>query len=50
MGDDYTVLPLSDDQGKTWRSVMMPGSGRVHGNIVELSPGNLICLLRSQLC
>lgn len=50
MGDDYTVLQLSDDQGKTWRSVMMPGSrGRVHGNIVELSPGNLICLLRSAL-
>ena len=49
MGDDYTVLQLSDDQGKTWRSVMMPGSrGRVHGNIVELSPGNLICLLRSR--
>jgi len=26
MGDDYTVLQLSDDQGKTWRGVMMPGS------------------------
>lgn len=49
LGSDYTVIQVSDDQGQTWRGVEIPNSrGRVHGNIVELAPGELICLLRSR--
>ena len=48
-GSDITVFQISDDQGGHWRTVEMPASaGRVHGNVVELSPGRLICLLRSR--
>ena len=49
MGNDVTVLQLSDDEGHTWRTVEMPGSrGRVHGNVLEVAPGKLVCLLRSR--
>lgn len=48
-GSDVTVLQISDDQGKTWREVAVPGSrGRVHANIVELSPGRLAAFFRSR--
>ena len=49
LGSDVTVIQISDDQGKTWRGVEVPESrGRVHGNIIELEPGKLVCLLRSR--
>lgn len=48
-GSDITVLQISDDQGKTWRSVEMPQSaGRVHANIIEKAPGKLVAILRSR--
>ncbi len=48
-GSDITVFQLSDDQGKTWRTVEMPNSaGRVHANVLEFAPGKLVCLLRSR--
>lgn len=48
-GSDITVLQISDDAGKTWRSVEMPESrGRVHGNVLEVAPGKLVCLMRSR--
>ena len=49
LGSDVTVIQISDDQGKTWRGVEIPESrGRVHGNVIELEPGKLVCLLRSR--
>ena len=49
LGSDITVLQISDDEGKTWRPVEMPESrGRVHGNVLEVAPGKLVCLLRSR--
>ena len=48
-GSDITVLQISDDQGKTWRSVEMPQSaGRVHANIIEKEPGKLVAIMRSR--
>lgn len=48
-GSDITVFQISDDQGASWRTVEMPNSaGRVHGNVIELAPDKLICLLRSR--
>lgn len=48
-GSDITVMQISDDQGKTWRSVEVPESrGRVHANIVEMAPGKLVALFRSR--
>ena len=48
-GSDITVMQISDDQGKTWRSVEVPESrGKVHANIVELMPGKLTALFRSR--
>lgn len=48
-GSDITVMQLSDDQGKTWRAVEVPGSaGRVHANILELGDGSLVALMRSR--
>lgn len=46
---DPTVFQISDDQGKTWRTVEMPKSnGRVHANVVELEPGYLAAFMRSR--
>ena len=43
------MFQISDDQGKTWRCVELPNSrGRVHANVVELSPGHLVAFLRSR--
>ena len=48
-GSDITVFHISDDQGKTWRTVPLPGSeGRVHANIIEKEPGKLVAILRSR--
>ena len=44
-----TVFQISDDQGKTWRQVDVPGSrGRVHPNCVELDNGHLVAFFRSR--
>lgn len=43
------MFQLSEDQGKTWNTVEMPNSqGRVHANVVELTPGHLVAFLRSR--
>lgn len=49
LANDPSAFQISDDQGKTWRQVMMPGSnGRVHPNVVELEPGHLAAFMRSR--
>lgn len=49
LGGDPTVFQISEDQGKTWNTVEMPKSqGRVHANVVELTPGHLVAFLRSR--
>jgi len=49
LGGDPTVFRISDDQGKTWRSVMMPNSkGHVHANVVELEKGHLVAFMRNR--
>jgi len=49
LSGDPTAFRISDDQGKTWRKVMMPRSnGRVHANVVELEPGRLAAFMRSR--
>lgn len=48
-GSDITVVQISDDRGKTWREVEIPGSrGRVHANMIETEPGKLTALFRSR--
>lgn len=48
-GSDITVVQISDDEGKTWRSVEVPDSaGRVHANLIETEPGKLTALFRSR--
>lgn len=47
--NDPTEFLVSDDTGKTWRHVRMPGSnGRVHANVVEVEPGHLVAFMRSR--
>ena len=49
LSGDPTAFRISDDEGKTWRKVMMPGSnGRVHANVVELEPGHLAAFMRDR--
>jgi predicted neuraminidase len=49
LAGDPTAFRISDDQGKTWRRVDMPGShGRVHANVVELENGHLVAFMRSR--
>lgn len=49
LAGDPTAFRISDDQGKTWRKVMMPKSnGRVHANVVELENGHLVAFMRSR--
>ena len=50
VGDhDTSSVVLSDDEGRTWREVPVPGStGCVHMNIVALSDGGLFALFRSR--
>ena len=49
LAGDPTVFQISDDEGKTWRMVEMPGSqGRVHANVIELEEGHLAAFMRSR--
>ena len=49
LSGDPTAFRISDDQGKTWRTVMMPEShGHVHANVVELEPGHLAAFMRNR--
>lgn len=49
LAGDPTVFQISDDQGRSWKTVEMPESyGRVHANVVELEGGRLIALMRSR--
>ena len=49
LSGDPTAFQISDDAGKTWRQVDMPGSrGRVHANVVELDNGHLAAFMRSR--
>ncbi len=49
LSGDPTVFQISDDEGRSWRQVDMPGSrGRVHANIVEMDDGHLIAFMRSR--
>jgi predicted neuraminidase len=48
-GSDITVVQISDDQGKSWKTAEIPESrGRVHANLLEVKPGKLIALFRSR--
>lgn len=47
LAGDPTGFRISDDQGKSWKLVMMPKSnGHVHANVIELSPGHLVAFMR----
>lgn len=49
LAGDPTVFQISDDQGKTWKTVEMPEShGYVHANVVELEDGKLAAFMRSR--
>ncbi|OZD78735.1 glycosyl hydrolase [Rhodococcus sp. 05-2256-B2] len=50
VGDrDYSGVLISDDDGATWREVVVPGSvGCVHMNIVVQQDGSLVALYRSR--
>ena len=49
LSGDPTAFRISDDEGKTWRMVMMPGSnGHVHANVIELEPGHLVAFMRNR--
>lgn len=46
---DPTVFQISQDQGQSWKTVLMPDSdGLVHANVVELEQGKLIAFMRSR--
>jgi len=49
LAGDPSAFQISDDEGKTWRRVDVPGSaGRVHPNVVELEPKHLVAFMRSR--
>lgn len=49
LSGDPTAFRISDDEGRHWRMVMMPASnGRVHANVVELTPGHLAAFMRDR--
>ena len=49
LSGDPTAFRISDDQGRSWRMVMMPKSnGHVHANVVELEPGHLVAFMRNR--
>lgn len=49
LSGDPSTFQISDDEGKTWRRVDVPGStGRVHPNVVELDGGHLVAFFRSR--
>lgn len=48
-GSDISIVQISDDKGKNWRSVEIPGSRRrVHANLIETEEGKLTALFRSR--
>ncbi len=49
LAGDPSAFRVSDDQGKTWKQVLMPKSnGRVHPTVVELDDGHLVAFMRSR--
>ncbi len=49
LSGDPSAFRISDDQGESWRMVMMPKSnGHVHPTIVELEPGHLVAFMRNR--
>ena len=49
LSGDPTAFRISDDQGKTWKMVMMPKSnGHVHANVIELENGHLVAFMRNR--
>lgn len=49
LAGDPAAFQISDDEGRTWRQVMVPESaGRVHPTAVELEPGHVVCFMRSR--
>ncbi|MGO1769241.1 MAG: sialidase family protein [Microbacterium sp.] len=47
--EDFSAVMVSEDEGRTWREVEVPGStGCVHMNIVEGQDGVLVALFRSR--
>jgi predicted neuraminidase len=48
-GDDFTVMQISANQGKTWTEYPVPNSrGRVHASVVEISAGTMAAFFRSR--
>ena len=48
-GDDYTIVWISADQGRTWQEHVIPQSrGRVQATVVETEPGRLVAFFRSR--
>lgn len=49
LAGDPSAFRVSDDQGRTWKTVPMPKSnGRVHATVVELDDGHLVAFMRSR--
>ncbi len=49
LSGDPSAFRISDDEGASWRMVMMPKSnGHVHPTIVELEPGHLVAFMRNR--
>lgn len=49
LAGDPSAFRISDDQGETWRMVMMPNSnGHVHPNVIELENGHLVAFMRNR--
>ncbi|MCU6712909.1 exo-alpha-sialidase [Paenibacillus sp. J5C_2022] len=49
LGNDYSVVRISSDEGATWSEYPIPNSrGRVHASIVEWRPGELLAFMRSR--
>lgn len=49
LAGDPSAFRISDDEGKTWRKVMMPKSnGHVHANVIELENGHLVAFMRNR--
>jgi predicted neuraminidase len=48
-GEDFSVMQISKDSGKSWNEIPVPGSrGRVQPTVLELTPGRLVSFFRSR--
>jgi predicted neuraminidase len=48
-GEDFSVMQISPDQGRTWHEVTVPNSrGRVQPSVIEIAPGDLLAFFRSR--